>query len=132
MAAGGSLIAYLDDDNMWKSDHVASLYEALLANDAAYAFSSMEVNGTDLQFAEPKQGNIDTSCILHKKSLVAKYSGWKDRTEANYYHDWEFVSRWVKGAEKWVATKKPTLVYNVETCGQRDFLEALALSKAPK
>lgn len=125
-AAGGSLIAYLDDDNVWKPDHVSSLYTAMLVSGASYAFSSMEVNGTDLKFSEPKQGGIDTSCILHQKALVAKYGKWKDRSEANYYHDWEFVSRWVNGGEKWVATKKPTLIYNAETCGQREFLEALA------
>lgn len=131
-AAGGHLIAYLDDDNAWKPDHVSSLYEALRASGASYAFSSMEVNGTDLKFDEPKRGNIDTSCILHLKELVVKYGGWKGRTDANYFHDWEFVSRWVAGGEKWVVTKKPTLIYNTETCGQREFLEALALSKAGK
>lgn len=128
-AAGGQLIAYLDDDNAWKPDHVSSLYRAMSESGAAYAFSSMEVNGTDLKFDEPKQGGIDTSCILHKKDLVAKHGGWLDRTAANYYHDWELVSRWVQGGEKWAATKKPTLIYNSETCGQREFLEALALSK---
>jgi glycosyltransferase involved in cell wall biosynthesis len=125
-AAGGSLIAYLDDDNMWKGNHVSSLYEAMRKEGAAYAFSSMEVDGKDLRFKEPRQGNIDTSCILHKKDLVSKYGGWKDREEGGYYHDWEFVSRWVKGGEKWTATRQPTLIYNVETCGQKDFLKALA------
>jgi len=122
----------LDDDNVWKSDHVSSLYTAMMENGASFAFSSMEVNGTDLKFSEPKHGSIDTSCILHRKNLVEKYGGWKDRTKANYYHDWEFVSRWVNGSERWVATRKPTLIYNAETCGQREFLEALALSKASK
>lgn len=131
-AAGGSLIAYLDDDNAWKPNHISLLYEAMRETGAAYAFSSMEVNGTDLKFDEPKQGGIDTSCILHQKALVTKYGGWKDRTKANYYHDWEFVSRWVKGGEKWVATRKPTLIYNAETCGQREFLEALAFAQGKK
>jgi GT2 family glycosyltransferase len=125
-AAGGSLIAYLDDDNFWKPGHVSSLYEGMRASGTSYAFSSMEVDGVDLKFAEPRQGNIDTSCILHQKDLVAKHGGWKDREAGGYYHDWEFVSRWVKAGEKCVATKKPTLVYNAETCGQKDFLKALA------
>lgn len=131
-AAGGPLIAYLDDDNAWKPDHVSSLYIAMMESGASFSFSSMEVNGTDLKFSEPKHGSIDTSCILHRKDLIAKLGGWKDRTKANYYHDWELVSRWVTGNEKWAATRKPTLIYNAETCGQREFLEALALSKAPK
>lgn len=128
-ASAGSLIAYLDDDNVWKPDHVSSLYEALRQNDAAYAFSSMEVKGVDLGFKEPKQGGIDTSCVLHRKDLIVKHGGWKDRTAANYYHDWELVSRWVTAGEKWAATGKPTLIYNEETCGQREFLEKLVATK---
>jgi len=129
-AAGGPLIAYLDDDNAWKKSHVSSLYSALIAKNASFAFSSMEVDSTDLEFTEPKQGGIDTSCILHQKSLILKYGGWKDRTEANYFHDWEFVSRWMAGGEIWAATKRPTLLYNAETCGQREFLKGLVAQKA--
>lgn len=129
-AAGGTLIAYLDDDNAWKPNHVSSLYEALRSTDSTYAFSSMEVNGTDLGFSEPKKGGIDTSCVLHKKMLIGKYGGWKDRTEANYFHDWEFISRWA--AERWAATKLPTLIYNAETCGQQEFLKGLVLNKTAK
>lgn len=128
--AGGPLVAYLDDDNTWKKSHVSSLYMALSSEQASFAFSSMEVDETDLGFVEPKQGNIDTSCILHLKSLVSKYGFWKNRTEANYYHDWEFVSRWVEGGEKWIATKRPTLVYNAETCGQKEFLKSLVAAKS--
>jgi len=132
MAAGGQLIAYLDDDNVWKPDHLSTLYLALREAGASFAFSSMEVNGVDLEFSEPKQGGIDTSCVLHRKSLATKYGMWKDRTDANYHHDWEFVSRWMKGGERWAATRKPTLLYNAETCGQKEFLEALASSKRGK
>jgi len=120
----------LDDDNAWKKSHVSSLYSALIAKNASFAFSSMEVDSTDLEFTEPKQGGIDTSCILHQKSLILKYGGWKDRTEANYFHDWEFVSRWMAGGEIWAATKRPTLLYNAETCGQREFLKGLVAQKA--
>lgn len=128
-AAGGLLVAYLDDDNMWMPDHLSSLYKVLKDANASYAFSSMQVDGVDLGFSEPKQGGIDTSCILHYKKLVPKYGGWRDRTEASYYHDWEFVSRWVNGKEPWAATRKPTLVYNADTCGQKEFLKGLVASK---
>jgi len=85
-AAGGPLIAYLDDDNAWKPNHVSSLYEAMRETGASYAFSSMEITGTDLKFTEPKQGGIDTSCILHQKSLVIKYGGWKPRNDRGVLH----------------------------------------------
>lgn len=121
-AAAGQLIAYLDDDNVWKMNHLSSLFEAMTAAKASFAFSSMEADGVDLGFAEPKQGSLDTSCVLHKKKLVEKFGWWKNRLEGGYDHDWEFFSRWVNGKEPWAATKKPTLVYNVETCGQKEYL----------
>jgi GT2 family glycosyltransferase len=123
-AAAGSLIAYLDDDNKWKPDHLSSLYEAMRSSGATFAFSSMEVDGKDMGFTEPKHQGIDTSCVLHRKDLVEKYGFWKDRIEGGYAHDWEFISRWVKGGEKWACTQKPTLIYNAATSGQADFLKA--------
>ena len=126
MAAAGNLIAYLDDDNTWKKDHVSSVYEALRTNEATFAFSSMEVDGVDMGFTEPKFQGIDTSCVIHDRKLVAKYGAWKNRVDGGYAHDWEFISRWVTGGEKWACTKRPTLEYNAETSGQTEFLKDLA------
>src|SRR5579871_104809 len=123
-AAAGELIAYLDDDNEWKPDHLSTVIEAMRSKNASFAFSSMEVDGKDLGFTEPKYQGIDTSCVVHHKSLVEKYGFWKDRIEGGYAHDWEFISRWVKGGEKWACTKKPTLIYNAETSGQAEFLKS--------
>lgn len=129
-AAAGSLIAYLDDDNSWKPDHVSSLYEALRSAGAAFAFSSMEVDGMDMGFTEPKYQGIDTSCVLQQKSLIAKYGAWHDREKGGYSHDWELFSRWVNGKEKWVCTKKPTVLYNADSSGQKAFLKDLAAKNA--
>lgn len=122
MASAGSLISYLDDDNAWKSDHLSSLYAALRKDHSAFAFSSMEVEEVDLKFIEPSQGNIDTSCVLHEKTLIRKHGWWKNRQEEGYDHDWKFFNRWVVAKERWSATQKPTLIYNVETCGQKEYL----------
>lgn len=124
--ASGDLIAYLDDDNAWLPDHVSSLIEAKKAAGAAYAFSSMSVDGKDLGFDTPVRGGIDTSCVLHDKALIGRYGPWKDRVVAGYAHDWEFFSRWVSGGEKWVCTHKPTVLYNADTCGQPAFIRAMA------
>ncbi len=124
-AAAGRLIAYLDDDNDWNANHVSSVVRELLSSGASFAFSSMQVNGQDLKFTEPKHQGIDTSCVVHRKELIEKYGPWKDRVEGGYAHDWEFISRWVKGGEKWAATKLPTLLYNAETSGQAGFLKQL-------
>jgi len=124
--AAGDLIAYLDDDNAWKPNHVSSLYELYRKAGGSFVFSSMSVEGKDLKFTEPKFQGIDTSCVLHEKALVRKYGEWKDRVEGGYAHDWEFFERWVKGEEKWACTKLPTLIYNADSSGQKEFL----LSKA--
>lgn len=127
IASAGKLIAYLDDDNTWKPKHVSSVVKELLASGSSFAFSSMEVDGKDLGFTEPKFQGIDTSCVVHRKELVEKFGFWKDRIEGGYAHDWEFISRWVKGGEKWACTKEPTLIYNAESSGQVDFLKSLQL-----
>jgi glycosyltransferase involved in cell wall biosynthesis len=128
-AAAGRLIAYLDDDNAWKPDHLSSLYEVMRASNAVFTFSSMEVDGKDLGFTEPKHQGIDTSCVLHRKELVEKYGWWKDRVAGGYAHDWEFFSRWVKAGEKWACTKKPTLIYNAATSGQAEFLKSTVATR---
>ena len=122
MLAAGEIVAYLDDDNEWLPDHVSSIYEAMRAAGAAVGFSSMQVNGTDLSFAEPARGRIDTSCVLHRKSLLERSGWWRSREEAGYVHDWEFLSRVIGAGRTWVCTRKPTLLYNAETCGQKEFL----------
>jgi hypothetical protein len=122
MLAAGEIVAYLDDDNEWLAMTPGEIYDAMRAAGAAVGFSSMQVNGTDLSFAEPAQGRIDTSCILHRKSLIERSGWWSNREEAGYAHDWEFLRRVIDAGRTWVCTRKPTLLYNAETCGQKDFL----------
>jgi glycosyltransferase involved in cell wall biosynthesis len=131
--AAGQYIAYLDDDNTWKPNHVSSIMTKIMAMEnlmvpgvnVGFGFSSMEVNGKDLKFKEPKIQGIDTSCIIHRKDLIRKYGPWRDRTAATYAHDWELVERWLKGGEKWICTESATLLYNAGTSGQQVFLEGM-------
>lgn len=82
----------------------------------------MQVNGTDLSFFEPAHGRVDTSCVLHRKSLLERSEWWTSRDEAGYAHDWEFLRRVIDAGRTWVCTRKPTLLYNAETGGQKKFL----------
>ena len=126
-AAQGEYIAYLDDDNEWLPEHVASIMNEILRAHATWGFSSMSADGIDLGFiGPPRHARIDTSCVVHRKSLFDKYGPWKDRTAANYWHDWELFSRWVAANEPWIATGRPTLLYGLGTSGQAEFLRALA------
>lgn len=123
MLAAGEIIAYLDDDNQWLPDHVSSIYAAMRATDAPFGFSSMQVDGVDLGFAEPAYQRIDTSCVLHRKSLIAQSGWWRSRDEAGYAHDWEFLRCVIAAGTTWVCTRKPTLLYGIATSGQKRFLE---------
>jgi glycosyltransferase involved in cell wall biosynthesis len=118
--AQGDYIAYLDDDNEWNHDHVATIMQAIQDSKKSWGFSSMSVKGHDMQFTEPKFQEIDTSCVIHPKEFFYKYGPWKDRVEGGYAHDWEYISRFAH--EPWVCTKNPTLLYNAVSSGQEDFL----------
>lgn len=107
-------VAYLDDDNTWKSNHLSSLVPLILSDSSVqYVFSSMTINDKPLLFrGQPKRGRIDTSCVLHKWDLCIRYGYWKNREEAGYAHDWEFFSRWKN--EKWLASGICTVVYSTD------------------
>lgn len=126
MLASGEIIAYLDDDNAWTADHLETVYEAMRKSRATWGFSSMSVDGNPIVFKSPAQGQIDTSCVLHYRSLIRRYGWWKTRGEAGYAHDWEFFSRFVGGNEPVVATERPTVLYNADTSGQREWIRRVA------
>lgn len=114
MLVNTKYVAYLDDDNMWRENHLETLLETMESEpDIQFAFSSFKVDNREIVCREPKKFRIDTSCILHRRSLLDKYGYWKDRVTGGYAHDWEFVSRWLN--EKWKPTLAVTLDYNTDT-----------------
>lgn len=114
-------VAYLDDDNYWLPSHLSSLWAKMKpstspeaaagASDISFVFSSFTSESYTIRCKEPVRYRIDTSCILHKRSLLEKYGYWRKQSEVGYAHDFEFVSRWVQGNEPWAATHQPTLWY---------------------
>ena len=125
--AAGPYIAYLDDDNTWAKDHVSNLMATILAENSVWGWSSMMVNGVDLNFDRLERGKIDTSCVIHHKSLIRKHGGWKPRTEVNYWHDYELFSRWRE--EPQTVTRYPSVTYNASASGQGPFLASLTSSE---
>jgi glycosyltransferase involved in cell wall biosynthesis len=116
-----NLVCYLDDDNSYTDTHLESLVNKFKNDDElSFAFSSMRMGEYDILCKEPKLYRIDTSTFMHKKSLLEKYGYWKSHAEAGYSHDYEIVSRWVKGNEKWAATEEITMIYNMETGSQNN------------
>jgi len=116
-------VAYLDDDNVWKKNHLSSLHKAIttqLSKDGRkprFAFSSFvfEEKGVDkvrVKCSEPKLYRIDTSTLLHDVTLLHQYRYWRPESVCGYAVDWDLVQPWVASDEPWVATKLFTLRYN--------------------
>ena len=131
-------VAYLDDDNYWLSDHLSSLWALMNASgsdesskSASFVFSSFTSEVFQIICKEPIRYRIDTSCILHKRSLLEKYGYWRKQSEVGYAHDFEIVSRWVGGKEPWAASKKPTLWYQNSHQDMKAIYEAYPDQKIP-
>jgi glycosyltransferase involved in cell wall biosynthesis len=114
------LIAYLDDDNWYEPDHLQSLYTAIKNDNAELAYtgtrlfdSDLNLTGIRIHDSAPEPGGIDTSEMLHTRSLIKKYGGWRYVRKCN---DWDIVSRWKD--VKWTHTNKITLNFYIrEGCG---------------
>lgn len=106
--ARGSLIAYLDSDNLWYPEFLAAAVDVLEKNpstDLAYAAVVTDwhdVPGRVLwvPFDRDKllSGNfIDTSVMVHRKCAVERYGGWDERL--NRLCDWDLALRYTEHAE---------------------------------
>jgi glycosyltransferase involved in cell wall biosynthesis len=104
-------VAYLDDDNTWRPNHLETLWRKMMENPSQqFVFSSFQSGEYTIRCKEPIRFRIDTSAILHKRTLLEKHGYWRTQTEVGYAHDFELVSRWKD--EVWGATLLPTLIYN--------------------
>ena len=109
--APGPYVAWLDDDNSFRPDHVSRL-AALLDAGAGFAFSQVmfhthggnHVVGTD----PPHLGGIDTSAIANLKSLHASVT-WRD--EGQQTIEWDLVERWIAAGVTWAFDDKITADY---------------------
>jgi glycosyltransferase involved in cell wall biosynthesis len=107
--ARGTLVAYLDDDNVWRPDHLESLVELVATR--AFAFSSYTALGEEITCRRPRRFQIDTSAILHRRELLDRHGYWRPLADTDWAHDWELVSRWED--EPWAASLLPTLAYTL-------------------
>jgi glycosyltransferase involved in cell wall biosynthesis len=112
--ARGTLIAYLDDDNLWRPDHLESLVDLLASNPArTFAFASLVFGGETIICRRPRLMQIDTSALLHRSFLPERFGYWRGHAEPwGVAHDWELVSRWE--GEPWAASLRPTVSYTLE------------------
>lgn len=94
-ASGGAYVAYLDDDDAYRPEHVATLARALQDPAVDWAYSVMESHSnsglsTSIGYALPACGQIGTPMIMHRREAL-EHGTWGP---ASSTEDWELVTRW--------------------------------------
>lgn len=113
------IIAYLDDDNAWRPEHLELLVRALVTTGASFAYSRALCHDREravrytIGTPVPELAQIDTSLIVHRRELL-RTATWNlcDRPA-----DWDLVSRWMAGGASWVFVPDITLDYYLRPAG---------------
>jgi len=111
-AATGDLIAYLDDDNVFRPHHIETLSKALIESpDRDFAYSQMFRHGLgDVVGAEPPAfGLIDSSIIMQRRDTHLKFGMWP--VPAPYAVDWELINTWLNNGATWIFVPEVTVDY---------------------
>jgi len=98
------LVAYLGHDDLWHPDHLASLVATLEERcaDLAHALTLSygppanpvrSLSGFELPPGDPRQPDLRTSSVLHRKELVARVGPWPRPEECARPIDDEFFGR---------------------------------------
>ncbi len=102
----GELIAYLDDDDVYRSDHIEVLTRALAEHpEAGFAYSKMMIHGREVFADPPAWGHIGTPMIMHRKSLLL-VGAWGSGGEAE---DWDLVDSWLRAGVGYAAVDTVTV-----------------------
>jgi len=110
--AQGDIVAYLDDDNAWRPNHLMELVDAFKRHPAAsFAYTQMRIMSTGQVIGTdpPQVGGIDSSVIAHVRGVLEIYGNWPDYV--SYVQDWETVERWMKNGARWVHIPMVTVDY---------------------
>lgn len=108
LLARGSLIAYLDDDNVLEPEHVGNLALFLEMRGVDFVHSQMWMpNGEVLGSEEVAVNAIDTGMVLHRAECL-RFGHWQP---AGYASDGELYSRWVERGASHAHWPAPTYRY---------------------
>lgn len=109
--ATGDLIAYLDDDNAFRPNHVEVLVTALANSDADFAYSQMVRHPAEdvVGRTPPAHGSVDSSILMHRRDTPAKFGLWP--TPSPYEVDWVLVRGWLERGATWVHVPEVTVDY---------------------
>ena len=109
--AKGDIIAYLDDDNAFRPDHLSAIVGKMLAEDADFGYSIGLFQGRGQPYpvgaAPPSYGQIDTSLIVHRRELLERGT-WEQSMPTI---DWDLVERWLAAGARWSFVPHVTMDY---------------------
>lgn len=112
--AKGDYIAFLDDDNAYRPEHIGSLVTALEAQpDAGFAYSQIMMHQDGNRYVvgapTPCCGGIDTSAMMcRREALDAATWQWYPGIPTI---DWDLAQRWMQAGLSWVFTAQITADY---------------------
>lgn len=111
----GKIVAYLDDDNAWRPNHLEALKFAFDNSVPAidFAWTQMEVKGQNRIVGDglPAIGHIDSSIIAHRQGVLEKFGGWPKAEEADYLQDGKTVEQWVRNGARGFFIEQVTVDY---------------------
>lgn len=112
--ASGALIAYLDDDNAFRPEHIATLVEAFVDAGVDFAYSRMHVHWSqdyEIGSAPPQYGQIDTSLIMHRRWLATRWPLPSHIDGDKHAPDWALVAAWLARGGQWAHVPVVTVDY---------------------
>lgn len=109
--ATGDYIAYLDDDNAFRPNHLETVIAAMEDQQADFGYSVALFQGRGQPYPvgtqPPSYGQIDTSIIVHRRSLLERGT-WEQSMPTI---DWDLVERWLSAGAKWAWVPFVTVDY---------------------
>lgn len=136
-ATSAPIIAYLDNDNLWYPDFLSRAVDCLATEpevDLVYGALVSDWHGLDrrrilwkpFDRAALLAGNfIDTSTIVHRRSLVARYGGWEP--DIDRLTDWDLLLRYT--ADK-PARAVNVLAVNYRKCDDQRVTDTMPVGPA--
>jgi glycosyltransferase involved in cell wall biosynthesis len=128
--ARGDFIAYLDDDDAWRPDHLMTAMTALLGSDAAFACTSAMLHRPPAAPVRVGDGPLargrclPACCMVHRREVL-DIATWQDEAGAP---DWELVRRWREGGAGYVSVNVVTADYYP---GSADFTPGIPVAWRP-
>jgi glycosyltransferase involved in cell wall biosynthesis len=109
--AAGELIAYLDDDNAYRPEHLAEMVKVLEDPDIDFAYGRMLMHFPgqewEIGLVVPAYGQIDTSMLVHRRELLDRNT-WEPSLPTI---DWDIVYRWMTSGARWRYVPQVTVDY---------------------